>query len=148
MGNQNTNMKSRGSKGTSMTIIRVIVREVFVVSLVTYFLFLVIESLLPGFVTRYFSLSILLFLAVVSYLVIMLFFWKEPGKLRRAFPAFSQTQLVVTWVLAILFGFAGGGIVFLQTRTLGIFSVLLAGITGLIIFFFVSPLLRDSDDAE
>lgn len=122
----------------------IIVSELFQVSLVTYLILLLIETIDPGFVSNVFNLNYLLILVLVSGVLKVL-----PLSEKKYFDQWDLIDLgLEKWInklkpkglsendfyFILLVGFGGGILVYYKTQDLGQISIIISVITTIIIF--------------
>lgn len=140
-----TRMQNESSQ-RNMTVsifLKRITQDVFVVSLLTYLSFYLIESLIPNFISSQFSLNILLAVSVVSGIAVVLLGPDEPS---AAHKRMRFRFGFVTFIIVL--GFAGGAIVWFRTISLGVLSVPLGVLSGIVIMLLSFALMIDDKDAN
>jgi len=137
--------------------IGIIVTELFQVSLVTYLVLLLAENIVPGAVSDFFNLNILLALVVVSAVLMVLPVsekkWKDEKKMLQKFLhlAFEEWDKEVErvkksrfeWLYVFLVSYGGGALVYYKTRELGLIAVFLAFLSGIIIWLLSQLILHE-----
>lgn len=133
----------------------IIINELFQVSLVTYLILLLLETLDKGFVSNVFNLNYLLGVVLISGIlkvlpisykknlnqweIIDLGLFRLLDQIRPK--GISENQ----FYFIILIGIGGAGLVYFKTRELGYISLLIAGITCLIIFLLSYLIFTDPE---
>ena len=139
--------------------IGIIVTELFQVSLVTYLILLLAENLIPGAVSDFFNLNILLALVVASAVLMVLPVsekkWKDEKKmlqvmLHQAFKQWDKEVALVKksrfeWLYVFLVSYGGGALVYYKTRELGLIAIALAILTGIIIWLLSQLILHEEN---
>ncbi len=110
-----------------------VIVELFKVSLVTYLCLYLLESMSASFVSNYFNINAILAIAAVSG-VISVFVHNEEAQYTFQKPGIKE------YCIGSILALTSAGIVYRQTRTVGHFSVLLAIVTVLIVFFSLTLL--------
>jgi len=110
-----------------------IVNEIFKVSIVFYFLFLLIETIDSGFIADYFDLTILVYTIIISGIISMIY--KEELEEDN-----NLKYKISDWIVILILGVGSMFFIFFQIRDLGNLSYyisLLAGIIIILISFFL-----------
>ena len=118
---------------------RKLIQDLFKASFITFILFLVIEQFEKGFVSNYFNLSYLLILVIISGMISILLPYenqeekdKKPSKI---------SQISVFFISLIL-----AGVIYYQTRALGVLAPLLALASLVIILIIAKSLMKPNND--
>src|SRR3989344_5801582 len=106
----------------------VIGEELFQVSLITYLIFLIIETIQEGFVTNFFSINILLILILIGGITKITLSSKK-----NAVTTIKIEEKKIDLVYIITFGLVGGALVYYKTSELGTISIAISIITSLIV---------------
>ena len=139
--------------------IGIIVTELFQVSLVTYLVLLLAENIVPGSVSDFFNLNILLALVVTGCVFMVLPVsekkWKDEKKMLQKFLhlAFEEWDKEVgrvkksrfEWLYVFLVSYGGGALVYYKTRELGAIAIALAILAGIIIWLLSHLILSEED---
>lgn len=100
---------------------------IFRISLVTYFVFLLVEEIFEGFISNYLSLNVFLIITVLTGFLSILI--EEIYKIKK-----SEKR---DYPFIIFLGIIGMLLVFLKTSYLGIWAYLLAIVAGGLIVFIL-----------
>lgn len=135
--------------------IGIIVNELFQVSLVTYLILLLVETLDKGFVSNAFNLNYLLAIVLVSGIIKVLPIsqksnlnqWEmiDLGIMRLLDQIRPSSISENQFYFIILVGLSGALLVYFKTQQLGKISFLIAGVTCLIIFLLSYLIFTDSE---
>ena len=106
----------------------VIGEELFQVSLITYLIFLIIETIQEGFVTNFFNINILLILILIGGITKITLSSKK-----NAVTTIKIEEKKIDLVYIITFGLVGGALVYYKTSELGTISIAISIITSLIV---------------
>lgn len=112
----------------ALTAFQIIVRELFVVSLLTYLLFSLIDDISRGFISDFFNLHILLGIVVVSGIITMLFPSADAVETRITKGA---RRSIGSALMLLGLGVIAAVLVLLRTATQGKVSALYALLAGL-----------------
>jgi hypothetical protein len=115
----------------------IIAEQLFHISLVTYLMLLLAETIKEDFVDYFFNLNILLVVVAISG-VMMSFFNTE--KEQR-----SVINKSIPWKFIFAVSFGGMLLVYYKTETLGGLSLLIALVTGVIIFLMSYVVYTDAE---
>ncbi|XOU94782.1 MAG: hypothetical protein ACNFW9_01815 [Candidatus Kerfeldbacteria bacterium] len=118
--------------------VKEIVNEIFKVSLISYFLFLLIESANPGFVEGYFNLTILIYVVICTGLISLIF--KEED-----IEIVNTKYKVSDWLMIIFIGICAMIFIYFQIEDLGNLSYYISILAGIIIILVSFFLLNDND---
>ncbi len=137
----------------------IIINELFQVSLVTYLILLLLETLDKGFVSNVFNLNYLLAVVLISGIIkvlpvaekkllsqwdlIDLKFMNLRSQLHLP-KSFSEND----FYFILLIGLTGGTLVYFKTEDLGRISILISVITTIIIFLLSYLIFTDQDSGE
>jgi hypothetical protein len=119
--------------------IGIIAEELFQFSLITYLILLLAETVKEGFVTFFFDLNYLLVVVLVSGILMALLAPEMSDRTLR-----KPEKLNATWV--IIFSIGGGLLVYYKTQELGNISLLISGITTIIIFLLSILIYTDDEN--
>ena len=117
-----------------------IVKEIFKVSLISYLLFYLINTLWPGFVSNYFNLNILVITALVSGIFVMGASHEESGN-QDGGKISSKGYFGI-----ILVGIASAGIIYYQLNSVGKFAYAVSIFSGLLVIFLLLLINVDAND--
>lgn len=109
----------------SLAAFQIIVREVFVVSLLTYLLFSLIDDISRVFISDFFNLHILLGIVVVSGIITMLFPSAEETRTTS-----SARRSIGSALMLLGLGVIAAVLILLRTVTQGKVSILYALLAG------------------
>lgn len=121
-------------------VINIVSKELFQVSLITYLLLLLAETVKTGFVSLFFNLNWLLMVVLLSGIGMVL---TTDERLESK----AQSQRNPKYDFYFVFGLAivGGVLVFYKTFDLGFISIILMEITALLIIIVSYLILREND---
>jgi hypothetical protein len=137
--------------------IGIIISELFNVSLVTYLILLLLETLSKGFVSDFFNLNILLGIVLVSGIIMVsplaekrnLGMWDLVDRRMDLLLAKIKFKKVISendFYFAILVSVGGGVLVYFKTQELGNLSILIGIITMVIIALLSYLIFTEEDD--
>jgi len=118
--------------------IYLIVKEIFQYSLVTYLILLLAESIKEGIVSYFFNLNILLGVVLISGIIMILTY---DERLMMKSPSKRKSKIDIVW--SIVFAVGGGALVVYKTMDLGVVSLVVGSITGIIIVLLSLLLLNE-----
>lgn len=124
-----------------------IAHEIFIVSLLTFFVLYIIEDFVEGFVSNHLDLNIVLGAVVGSGVLTILL---SKGDSRMQYHAEQKMRRVSVGVLIviILLAVVGGGMVWMQVRSLGGIGGVLAVLAALTISVFSLAILFAVSDED
>jgi hypothetical protein len=136
--------------------IGIIISELFNVSLVTYLILLLLETLSKGFVSDFFNLNILLGIVLISGIIMVsplaekrnLGMWDLVDRRMDLLLAKIKFKKAITendFYFAILVSVGGGVLVYFKTQELGNLSILI-GIITMVIIALLSYLIFTEDE--
>ena len=139
--------------------IGIVINELFQVSLVTYLILHIWETLDSGAVSNVFNLNYLLGIVLISGILKVLPLAKRRIKSQwdiidiNFFSLTSQLHLPPSitendFYYIILVGFGGGLLVFFKTQELGILSYIITAITIILIFLLSYLIFTDQDSTS
>jgi hypothetical protein len=136
--------------------IGIISNELFSVSLVTYLILLLIETLDKGFVSNVFSLNYLLAVVLISGIIKVLPVseknnlnqWEmiDLGLMKLLSQIRPSNMSENQFYLIIMIGLGGAGLVYFKVKELGQISILIAAVTCLIIFLLSYLIFTESEN--
>lgn len=123
--------------------IQEIIKELFKVSLISYFTFYLINDLAPGFVSRYFNLNIILVIVVISGIVTILGGKEEEVKKEK-----QRTQ-IYDYVLILIAGLITTILIFIGIKDMGkmayLVSIVAGGIVIIVSILLFNEPTKDND---
>ena len=122
-------------------IIRQIVGLAFEVSLISYLFFYLVDTLSVSFVSRFYSLNY--HLVSVIILGILTVVWPAA---KENLPEEETKVKIKDYVFIFLLAVVAGLIIWYKTKDLGRLSLIIAALSGLIIFFLSLLLMFDKDE--
>lgn len=130
-----------------LEVVKFITHQVFLASLLTYFVFYFINDTLSGFVSDQFNMDILLIILLVSGVLLVA---QQPfPQMAKSAPG-NRRKVQPSWLfLAIVSGIFGGALVWLKTIALGSLSLILSFLSAALIILLSLILLSEwasSDD--
>ncbi|MFH1597619.1 MAG: hypothetical protein ABIB97_00925 [Patescibacteria group bacterium] len=114
-----------------------IILEIFKVSLVSYFLFSLLELIKPGMVSHYFNQNVLLQAAIVSGIILVSFFDFDDSK--AIINKNKRLPTLITFILAVIIAVY----LYLQLKSLGIIGLVFSLIVGAVIILIPIFLSRE-----
>lgn len=121
------------------------IQELFIVSLVTYLIFYLIDVLLDSFVSKQFNMNIVLWIVIISG---MLSVFLNPHPENSAVPNIKKTVTVPMVVWIVTLGVVAAGVVMLKTRSLGRLGYMIAGISGALVVLLSFVLLFEDEHTD
>lgn len=132
-----------------LEVVKFITHQVFLTSLLTYFVFYFINDTISGFVSDQFNMDILLIILLVSG-VLLVALQPFPQIVKPA-PG-NRRKVQLSWLFfAIVSGIFGGALVWLKTIALGSLSFVLSLLSAALIILLSLILLSEwasSDDQD
>ncbi len=120
----------------------------FKTTIVTFFIFAFLETLVVGFVSFYFPIEVLLYAAIVSGLLTIILHETPRMRLvheRRRKQKFSfASQLFIVTATALL----AGAIIYVQIRTLGTMSYIITAVSCILVWILMYILLNGGIERE
>lgn len=133
----------------------IVINELFQVSLVTYLILLLLETLDKGFVSNVFNLNYLLAVVLISGIIKVLPISEKKdlnqweiidSRLARLLDQIRPSGMSENqFYFIVMVGLGGGGLVYLKVQDLGGIAILIATITCLIIFLLSYLIFTDSE---
>lgn len=125
-------------------VVKELISFVFEVSLVSYLLFYLIESLAPQFITQFFNLNILLGATMLSGVLAAIFpLPKKVGdeKLRKI--------TVKDFIFIAILSLIASALIWYQTKSIGQIALVIAILSGIVVFFMsLIVMFGDQDDQK
>jgi len=138
--------------------IGIVINELFNVSLITYLILLLLETLDKGFVSNVFNLNYLLGVVLISGIIKVLPISQKKDLNQWEMIDISFNRLLDTikpsnlsenqFYFIILIGLGGAGLVYFKIQELGKISILISVITALIIFLLSYLIFTDSESED
>ncbi|MBI3486025.1 hypothetical protein HY025_03700 [Candidatus Daviesbacteria bacterium] len=133
----------------------IIFAELFQVSLVTYLILLVLETLQTGFVSNFFNMDVLFFIVLVSGIVMVLptsekkelSQWELVDKRLGELLATINLKKVFAekdFYFSLLISLGGGVLIYFKTQELGSISIIISLVTAVIIALLSYLILIDN----
>ncbi len=127
-------------------VFEALISEIFQASLLSYLVLYVLEDFIPGFVSKYLDINIMLGVVVASGVLTVLFRgWEEP---QRDHKTKSSKWIWKNVVLIVVLSIAGGCLVFWRLKDLGAISAPIAILSGIIILLVSLLLLFEDENKE
>lgn len=126
-------------------IIRQIVSLAFEVSLISYLFFYLVETLSASFISRFYSLNYHMYLVIIfGVLTVILTSDKKAEGIVQ-----PKTKVKVRdYFFILMLSLISSGIIWFKTKDLGRLSLVIAALSGLIIFFLSLLLMFDKDEDD
>ena len=121
---------------------RFFANEVFRVLLLVYLLLYLLEQYAPGFVLYSVNLTWMLVAVVITGIISSLFPEEKPMEMK------DTTLRLRDYVFIILLAAAGGVLVYIKVKSVGVFSIPLSILSGLIIVLLSFLLMTDNEEND
>ncbi len=120
--------------------IRIIVRELFQISLIVYLTLLVVEEVKHGFVSYFFNLNYLLVGVILSGILTI---GLEKYQILTSF--IKKNKLGANdWELFVILSIGAGMLIYLKTNDLGSISLLFTILTSIVVFLLSYLIMKDN----
>ncbi len=116
-----------------LTKIKIITNEIFQVSLITYLVFILIESFREGFVTMFFNINILLAIVTLSGLTVALL----GGGNEENNNIHKKLKYEEDWFTPACAAIVTGVLVYFKIQNLGILAAFISIIVAVISFYLI-----------
>jgi len=125
------------NKSIYLNIIKDLIREIFKMSLISFFIFLFIENFNEGFITNYLDINIFLISTIISGILYLIIKQEDDNVEKYSFK-------IRDYILVIICCIVGSSIIFYNIKEIGKLSYLISVITGIIMFLIFVLLFNKS----